>query len=157
MMRTGPAVLKWRSAISLKEENRDWEGLERKLSRGKLLEVAAVEAGIPLEEAQKWLAERRESHAYDDDSLRILSAKALVAGMNALIRASKKDEGRVSSEGGEFGESFVYHDVDAAKALVASAIKMRGMIGDKKDPAKGGDLFDRVIGQTTSWIFPVQK
>ena len=146
---------KWRSPISLKEEKRDWEGLERKLSRGKLLEKAAEESGIPLEEAQIWLANRRETHSYDDDSLRILSAKALVSGMNALIRASQEKDGRIKGEGGTIGSTYEYSDVDAAKALVMAGLKVRSMIGARKEPEKKtgeqDDLFDR------AWNFPTQK
>lgn len=109
---------------------------------------------MPLEDAKNWLASRRETHAYDDDSLRILSAKALVTGMNALIVAAKNRSGRIKAEGGEFGSTYHYDDVDAAKALVQTGIRVRSMLGEAKAAASGPrDLFDAADG----WDFPIPK
>lgn len=76
--------------------------------------------------------------------------------MQALIRAAKTGEGRVKAEGGEFGSTYEYSDVDAAKALVQAGIKVRSMIGGKKEkplPGEASDLFDRV----GDWGFPDAK
>lgn len=77
--------------------------------------------------------------------------------MNALIRTAQSAEGRVKVEGGEFGQTFQFDDVDAAKALVATGIKVRGMLGGRSTKGErepGEDLFDRIA---TCWTFPVQK
>lgn len=117
-----------------------------------------MEAGIPLEEAKEGLAKRRETHGYDDDSLRILASKALMEGMQALIRASKNDKGRVKAEGGEFGSTLEYADVEAAKTLVMAGLKMRGMLGGKKGKETGADdLFDRPAPEENNWTFPKRE
>jgi hypothetical protein len=139
--------------ISVNEKKRDWEGLARKLRAGKLLEQAAEEAGIPIEEAKTWLKDRRVEPEYDDDSLRLLSAKALVSGVHTLIAAAKEKDGRIRAEGGEFGDSYQYLDVDAAKALVTAGLKIRSMLGRGKTAGVvGKDLFD--ADEDTTWEFP---
>ncbi len=131
--------------------------LARKISRGKLVEEAAAEAGIPLEEAQKWLEERRKSKVYDEDSLRLLSAQALYAGMQALIRHSRNHDGRVKVEGGEFGQTYQFDDVDAAKALVAAGIKIRTMLGAGKGKPTPGEVIDDLFDRASNWNFPEAK
>ncbi len=122
-------------------------------------EQAAVEAGIPLEEAKTWLAERRDSAAYDDDSLRVLAASALQTGVDVLTRIAQEKDGRIKNGGGEFSETIEYHDTDAAKALLNAGLKLRAMLGVGKRPVKGGqpDLFDGDESDTGPWSFPVSK
>lgn len=146
------------SWISVSEKNRDWEGLRRKLRAGKLVEDAAVEAGIPIDEARKWLEDRRPNADYDDDSLRLLASSALNAGIAALVEAAKETAGRMSAEGGGMGASYKYFDVDAAKALVNAGLKIRTMVGAKrKAAASARDLFDAASGDAErklGWDFP---
>lgn len=148
------AACDWRLTISVRDEKRDWEGLESKLSSGKLLEQAAIEAGIPIEEARTWLSARRDNHPYDDDTLRILAAESLVTGLHALMEIAKEREGRIKAEGGEFGRTFEFHDTDAAKALVQAGLKMKSLLGVTKVTTAAKDLFDLA---TSSWEFPEAK
>ncbi len=144
--------------ISLKEEKRDWEGLARKISRGLLPEDAATEAGIPWEEAKTWLEARRATKSYDDDSLRLLSAKALAEGLEALMREAQNSEGRVKGEGGEFGRTFEFGDIDAAKALVAAGLKLRSMLASEPGTKKtAGQVIDDLFDRASNWSFPTAE
>lgn len=142
-------------------EKRDWKAFELKLKRGKLIEQAAEEAGIPVEEATAWLAESR-SNAKDDGALRILAAEALHHGVKTLIELTKLREGRVGTSTTYEGEStsttkFDHPDGAAARALVQTGLKLRQMIKTpEKDPNEASDLFDREP-TSSNWTFPTKK
>lgn len=138
--------------------SRDYPGLERKLARGKTLEQASLETGIPLEEAKAYIEKRRESaKETEDDALLLFSNEALQTALKTLKRAAN-DQERMSSEG--FGEgrytSYATTDVEAAKALLKAGLDARRMLEKKKSSAKLGpmaqgivDLFDA----TSPWSF----
>lgn len=121
-----------------------------KLRRGKSVEDAALEAGIPLEEAHTYLAKTRENVPFDDDSLRLAAAEAMSHGLGKLIEIATAPP-RVTKEthfedGAMIGQAQTEStDLDAAKTLVRFALDARKMIGAKKgapiDEALK-DLFD---------------
>ncbi len=122
--------------------------MQRKISAGCLPEVAAIEAGIPWDEAKTWLEGARPAHVYDDDGLRALAARAMTKAVKTLERLADDQVGRVSSSsvGPGMVESTAYDDLAAAKALLDGAIKLRRMLQGKKIAeavAPGKDLFDR--------------
>lgn len=129
-------------------QERDWQSLESKLSRGLLLEQAVLETGIPLEEAKKWLEERRKNGEFDDSTLRIVAAEALYHGLEKLIKLANADK-RISSE--SFGESgstsFESVDLQAARTLVKTALDLTKILksnkkADNEKPSVAPDLFD---------------
>lgn len=142
--------------------DRDWESFERKLSAGKLIEQAADEAGIPVEEAVNWLAEKR-GQKKDEEALRILAAEALHHGITTLIELTKIRAGRVGTvsegdenHGGRTTTKFEHPDTAAARTLVQTGIQLRKLI---KSPAEkqgdGKDLFDRT--PASNWTFPGKR
>lgn len=144
------------------EQTRDWGAFEAKLAAGKLVEQAAAEVGIPIDEAKAHLELRRTHHVVDDDSLRVLAAEALYHGMTTLIGLAKLIEGRRESvttrEGqGEDAASstikFDFPDLGAAQELVRTGVKLRQMLGTAKAVAGGQrDLFDEAP-VATPWVF----
>lgn len=141
-----------------KDKKPDFGALERKLSAGKPLSLAAEEAGMPLQEAEKWLEEQRYRAVYDDDALRLAAAEALHYGLTALIWASQQHDGRIGMSGdANHGgmTSMQYPDNDAAKALLAFSLNARKMLRPKdKKESTGNDLFDSFSGTVTgAWTF----
>ncbi len=108
--------------------DRDWPSFERKLQRGKLIEQAAEEAGIPVDEGVAWLAAKR-GKSKDDEALRILSAEALHHGITTLI--------------------------ELTKIRVQAGLKLRDLIKPPaKDEGEPKDLFDR---PAANWSFPPKR
>ncbi len=142
---------------------REWTFFEQKLQAGKLIEQAAEETGIPIDEAVAWLAESR-SGAKDDGALRILAAEALHHGITTLIELTKIRDGRVGTETDEDDEAgtrrttkFDHPDGPAARALVQAGLKIRQMIAAPKEAGQGAkDLFDRPAA-ASNWSFPPKK
>ncbi len=138
-------------------EKRDWQAFEGKLQAGKLIEQAAEEAGIPVEEAVEWLAAQR-GNKKDDEALRVLSAEALHHGITTLIELARDRTGRTSSISAHLGgsESTIYDDVDAAKELVRTGLKLRQLIKTPEKQNGQPDLFDRAPA-SSNWTFPDKK
>jgi len=119
------------------------------LGAGKLLEVAAEEAGIPLPEAIDWLVAKKDAAAQDEAATRLLAAQALEVGIAKLMALAAGDQ-RVASEsetvaGSGSSTSYRADDLAAAKALVDTALKLRrGLARPKIDAEQDGqkDLFD---------------
>ncbi len=143
--------------------DRDWIAFERKLAAGKLIEQAAEESGIPVDDAVLWLAEKR-GKSKDEEALRILAAEALHHGITTLIELTKIREGRTGTEteadrdlGVTKTTKFDHPDGAAARALVQTGLKLRQMI---KPPAKtdgdGQDLFDKAP-PSGNWTFPPKR
>ncbi len=143
---------------------RDWAAFERKLSAGKLIEQAAEECGVPVDEAVIWLAENR-GRKDDEQALRLLSAEALHHGISTLIELSKIREGRVGTEteandddGITRTTKFDHPDGPAARALVNAGLKLRQMIKPAEPKANAArDLFDMVTEAANNWVFPERK
>ncbi len=143
---------------------RDWPSFERKLQGGKLIEQAAEEAGVPVDEALAWLAEKRGTRK-DDEALRILSAEALHHGITTLIELTKIREGRVGTEkaltDNDEGRTstttkFDHPDGPAARALVQAGLKLRDLIKPAvKGDGEAKDLFDRPAA--ANWSFPPKR
>lgn len=142
---------------------RDWTAFERKLQAGKLIEQAAEESGVPVDEAVTWLAERR-GRTKDEEALRILSAEALHHGITTLIELAKIRDGRVGTEteqdedlGVRTTTKYDHPDGAAARTLVQTGLKLRQLI---KPPVKADgevkDLFDRPVAPS-NWTFPAKK
>lgn len=155
---------------SIKVASEKWEGLERKLRRGKSLEQAATEAGIDIEEAKAWLESRRENRGFDDDSLALVGAEALHHGIEVLIELSKIRTGRVGTEGTREGSGpiaistttkFHHPDLGAAQELVRAGLKIRQILDAAKRPAAKDDgtpdLFDQTAPEGSNWSFPVRE
>lgn len=124
---------------------KDFAALRRKLAGGKVLAVAAAEAGMSLEEAQAYLTAREDEQ---DTSLLAFSDEALRVSLMALKRAVK-EKNRVTAFGslqdGMTKEAII--DVDAAKALLKAAMQAKKMLRAEKVAAAGAgavekDLFD---------------
>lgn len=137
---------------------RDWEAFQRKISAGTLPEIAASEAGIPWHEAEAWLKESRPRQEFDEDGLRLVAARSIALAMEALESLSQNRDGRISMSavGPGMTESTVYHDLDAAKALLDGALKIRRLLqGSKKvaadEPRR--DLFDSPSRTRSPWSF----
>ncbi len=142
---------------------RDWTAFERKLQAGKLIEQAAEESGVPVEEAVSWLADRR-GKVKDEQALRILSAEALHHGITTLIELAKIRDGRVGTETEDDSDlgvrkttKFDHPDGAAARTLVQTGLKLRQLIaGPAKDDGAAKDLFDRPP-PPSNWTFPTKK
>ena len=136
----------------------DFGALEKKLSRGKSIELAAEESGVPLEHALTYLRGRSDTREFDDETLRLAAAEALHHGLDALIEASKIRNGRIGSVGdGDHGgvTKFDHPDVDAGKALVSFALACRKLLRPVPKEASGGgsdDLFDKAE-HSSPWQF----
>lgn len=127
-----------------KNIEKDWASLDRKIASGKTLEQAALEAGVTIQEAQSYLAERRVNAPFDDDSLRLVAAEALHHGVAKLIAAAQAGP-RTASEKVETGATaYESSDIDAAKALVRFALDAKKLIKGTSVTAKKEqkDLFD---------------
>lgn len=155
---------------SIKGASEKWEGLERKLRRGKSLEQASSEAGIDLEEAKTWLEARRQNRGFDDDSLALVGAEALHHGIEVLIELSKIRTGRVGTEGTREGSGpgaistttkFDHPDLGAAQELVRAGLKIRQILDAAKAPTRkddgSPDLFDQTPPEASNWSFPVRE
>lgn len=142
-------------------EKRDWQAFEGKLQAGKLIEQAADEAGIPVEEAVEWLATAR-GQKDDEKALRLLSAEALHHGITTLIELSKIREGRVGTASEEDDEGlkrttkYDHPDGAAARALVQTGLKLRQLIKPREAQNRQPDLFDRAPAGS-NWSFPDRK
>ena len=132
--------------------------MQRKISAGTLPEIAASEAGIPWEEAEAWLKEGRSRQEYDEDGLRAVAARALIQAMETLESLAKNRDGRIISMpvGPGMSETTGYDDLDAAKALLDGALKIRRLLqGNKKAAAEAPkrDLFDSPPTSRSPWTF----
>ncbi len=146
---------------SVSQKPRAWEALQRKISAGTLPEIAAEDCGIPWEEAEVWLKDGRKTHDFDDDGLRAVAARALERAVDTLERLAAAEGGRVSSKssmmaGCSESESVTYDDLDAAKALLDGALKIRRLLTGKKVAVKEAaarDLFDQIPTARSPWSF----
>lgn len=134
-----------------------FKSLERKLASGKTLEQAALEAGLEVDAAREYLAQRRTSAAEtEDDTLLLFSNEALRTAMNVLKRATR-DPDRIKSETFDMGgTTFALTDIEAAKALLTAGLAARKMLYSRKTATSKmqnldalSDLFDR----TDPWEF----
>lgn len=143
----------------IRDMQRDWQGLESKLAKGKSLEQASIEMGIPIEEAQQHAKEKLGHTILDDLTLHLAAGKALQVGLEQLQRIAeagplkvKWSEGR--GEGISQSETIAATDLDAAKALVRFSLDVRKILGDKgrtSEKTKGSgpkDLFDFSTNET---------
>ena len=139
----------------------DYKSLQRKLRRGVPLEDAALEAGIPLDQAQAWVEKLRADEAgTGDERLLLFSNDAINTGITCL-KAAIKEKNRKVSEG--FGEGMSVReaviDIDAAKALLKFGFEARRMIDKRKHAAQvtaavaqgASDLFD--LAASSPWRF----
>ena len=135
----------------------DWLGLERKISQGKLLEQAAEEMGIPLEDAKNHVLGRRSGgEGADDAGLHLTAAYAI---QTAVAKLAKLAEGDVRESNktvfGAESTSYESTDLKAAQELLKAGIQLKKMLrprqvqGKPGSPAAGGDLFDG----TSPWKF----
>ena len=145
--------------ISLSPKSRDWVALERKISAGKLVETAAEECGIPLDEALAFVATRHEAAAADEHALRLMSASAIEAALGKLQDLASGGQ-RVASEASGNGimTGYVSDDLKAAQTLLEAGIKIRRLLGKTKAEAAKDettrDLFDL---PPSNWAFKARK
>lgn len=130
--------------MTSKSNHRDYAALRRKLSLGRTIEEAAVESGMPLEEARTYLLRERSSELeHGDEKLLMWSQKALNRAYRALSNAIAEKNRQVAD--GTTGECGSYTkeavlDVDAAKALLKAALDARKMIDKRREVQRRGVL-----------------
>jgi hypothetical protein len=127
---------------------RDWQSLGKKLRRGMPLEDAAIQAGIPIEEAREWAKQEVMQHETDCVTLHRTSLSMLEVGFRKLEQIANDGPRHAAANNA---------DLDAAKELVRASIAIQRLTGavPKGGPrGKEGprDLFDATSGEEpTNW------
>lgn len=136
--------------ISVSGKNRNWECLNRKISQGISLEDAAIECGIPLNEAVAYISDRMTAVDTLNFELRLIGQNAI---KNALTKLTELSQGKqrissISNAGDNRGrkiQALTSDDLDAAKALAKfglDALKFSRSTMPSQDNSQEKDIFD---------------
>lgn len=138
--------------ISVSGKNRNWECLNRKISKGINLETAAEQAGIPLEEVFSYISGKLEEIDTFNFELKLIGKNAIKRGLTKLSKlAADGQRTRGTTDYDDEGKpvrsvTFGPDDLEAAKALAKlgiDALKLsRAKVAEDKKGAEQGDLFD---------------
>jgi hypothetical protein len=138
-------------SISVDGPKREWQSLQKKISRGTPLEEAAAECGIPLEEVFQYITDRSAKVDTMNFELRMFAQGAV---KNAMAKLSKLAEGeqRVRSQTDFDDEGKPVHsktmgpdDLEAAKTLARFALDALKLarVGGAPRSDSPEDLFDK--------------
>lgn len=138
--------------ISVSGKRRDWEGLQRKISKGVGLEEAARQSGIPIEEVYQYITDRSSKVDTMNFELRMFAQGAVKNAM-AKLQALSQGEQRVRNQTDfddegkpTHSKSFGPDDLEAAKTLARfalDALKIAKIGAAPRDGEGADDLFDK--------------
>ncbi len=124
-------------SISLKGPKRDWQSLERKISKGMSVDAAARAAGIPVEEIYTYISEKLGTVDTLNWQLRLIGQAGLKNSLTKLTELAKGD-----ARMGKFEST----DLIAATALAKVAMEAIKLSQTGKAPRDDDktppDLFD---------------